>query len=293
MPAGPRSYSTGTGLALYALANGNCYFPDCPERVVVFVEGHPVNNAQIAHVRGANPGSARYDPAMTDEERRSFKNLILLCKPHHTLVDTVVPDEYPAATLLQWKAAREIASKRIPDALEGLTADGIEAQLRLVMQELAPARVALVEAMIAFQAADGQWISSTAEAAKPLLQANTQSLQRVALMAKIRNAGALPAVVDGITLAFPIVLPDNRTSNIYWQGRNDFPHLHNTLPHSLSSGASMVWLWDTDALWGVIAAAVEGVVVDRYCAEVHLGSGETVRSNEVLAQDVPIIGRSV
>jgi hypothetical protein len=109
VPEGPRAYSAGTSLALYALANGNCYFPDCSARVVVFVEGHPVNNAQIAHVYGANPGSARYDPAMTDGERRSFANLILLCKSHHTLVDTVVPDQYDAATLLQWKAIREAA----------------------------------------------------------------------------------------------------------------------------------------------------------------------------------------
>ncbi len=68
---GPRDYLVGTERALYAFARTTCYFPGCKTPVIVFVEGEPVSNAQIAHIRGANPGSPRYDPAMTDDERRS------------------------------------------------------------------------------------------------------------------------------------------------------------------------------------------------------------------------------
>jgi hypothetical protein len=39
--------------------------------VIAFVEGEPVSNADIARICGANPGSPRYDPSMTDDERRS------------------------------------------------------------------------------------------------------------------------------------------------------------------------------------------------------------------------------
>ena len=56
-----------------------CYFPDCTIPVIVFVGDEPVCNVQIAHVCGANANSPRYDPSMTDDERRAFANLILLC----------------------------------------------------------------------------------------------------------------------------------------------------------------------------------------------------------------------
>ncbi|MBB5155908.1 hypothetical protein [Saccharopolyspora phatthalungensis] len=44
---------------------------------------------------------------MTDDERRSFDNLILLCKEHHELVDTKHPDKYSVETLKSWKQDRE------------------------------------------------------------------------------------------------------------------------------------------------------------------------------------------
>ncbi len=36
---------------------------------------------------------------MTNEERRSFPNLILLCVPHHDLIDHKEPDEYTVEIL--------------------------------------------------------------------------------------------------------------------------------------------------------------------------------------------------
>jgi len=69
-----------TERALYAYSGTTCYYPDCKTPVIVFVEDEPVSNVEIAHIKGAYPGSPRYDPAMTDDERRSFPNLILLCK---------------------------------------------------------------------------------------------------------------------------------------------------------------------------------------------------------------------
>ena len=56
-----------------------------------FIDDEPYINYQIAHIRDAMPGN-RYDPAMTNDERRAFQNLILLCKPHHELVDSRHPD---------------------------------------------------------------------------------------------------------------------------------------------------------------------------------------------------------
>ncbi len=41
----------------------------------------------IAHIAGLNSGSARYNPNMTDTERNSSENLILLCPTDHNKID--------------------------------------------------------------------------------------------------------------------------------------------------------------------------------------------------------------
>lgn len=43
--------------------------------------------AEIAHIRGKQPGSPRYDNSMTQKERNSSDNLILLCPNCHKKVD--------------------------------------------------------------------------------------------------------------------------------------------------------------------------------------------------------------
>src|SRR5688572_13373864 len=42
---------------------------------------------KVAHIRGARPTSARHDESMTDEERRSPENAILLCSVCHDIID--------------------------------------------------------------------------------------------------------------------------------------------------------------------------------------------------------------
>lgn len=93
-------------MALATLSHGVCYFPDCQHPVVVFKNGIPYVDVQIAHIYDANPGN-RYRASMTNNERRSFKNLILLCKPHHEIVDKYNPGSYTAETLTEWKTKHE------------------------------------------------------------------------------------------------------------------------------------------------------------------------------------------
>lgn len=104
--AGPRDYSAGTRAALATLSRGRCYFPECLSPILRFIDGEPYIDYQIAHIRDARPGT-RYEPDMTDDERRAFANLILLCKPHHELIDRRHPDRYAVTDLESWKAARE------------------------------------------------------------------------------------------------------------------------------------------------------------------------------------------
>jgi hypothetical protein len=78
--AGPRDYSAATRKALFALSLGRCYEPECQSRVIRMADGVPVVLIQISHIRAAKKDGPRYDPSMTDEQRRSFPNLLLLCR---------------------------------------------------------------------------------------------------------------------------------------------------------------------------------------------------------------------
>jgi hypothetical protein len=105
-----RAYSAGTRAGLFALGSGTCYYPNCERPAVEMVGSEPEIAVQIAHIHGASPGSARYDAGMTDSERASFSNLILLCTPHHNVVDRRHPEDYPAEVLRAWKTAHEGAA---------------------------------------------------------------------------------------------------------------------------------------------------------------------------------------
>jgi hypothetical protein len=84
-----------------------CAHPDCAEPLLRRVPDldTPVLNSRIAHIAAASAGGPRYDTTMTDEDRRAFDNLVLLCLPHAEEVDlTALADRYPSETLKAWKA---------------------------------------------------------------------------------------------------------------------------------------------------------------------------------------------
>lgn len=70
-------------------------------------KGGPYSVGEAAHIAGENDGkgkaklSARYDPAMTDEERDHYDNLIYLCGRCHTSIDVIPQGEhdYPVEKL--------------------------------------------------------------------------------------------------------------------------------------------------------------------------------------------------
>ena len=133
--SGPRDYSAGTRAALAALSKGTCYYPSCKTQILEFIDGEPFVNYEIAHIRDAKPGN-RYDPTMTDDGRRAFANLVLLCKPHHTLVDKTHPDRFSVEDLQQWKADREGTGIEALKGLRGLTEERLE---ELIIETVATA----------------------------------------------------------------------------------------------------------------------------------------------------------
>lgn len=66
---------------LFIRSGNECAFPDCTE---VLWNDQDVPIAECCHIEAAEPGGERYNPLQTDEERRSFKNLLFLCHKHHT-----------------------------------------------------------------------------------------------------------------------------------------------------------------------------------------------------------------
>jgi hypothetical protein len=85
------------------LKSGNiCAFPDCT-KLMMNAEGAFIG--QICHIEAAEKGGERFNPAMTNEDRRSFENLMLMCYEHHVITDDVA--KFPVETLRKFKAEHE------------------------------------------------------------------------------------------------------------------------------------------------------------------------------------------
>lgn len=133
----PRNYTRSSIFALAALGEGRCYWPDppCSVPVTVFINGEPVSNLQIAHIRAAKPNGPRYVPGMSDDERRSWKNLVLLCTPHHTYIDKLKPNDFSIEDLERWKSDRETGSLTKLKGLSDLTEDRLQEMLAYSIKE--------------------------------------------------------------------------------------------------------------------------------------------------------------
>lgn len=86
------------------LKSGNiCAHPTC-ERLLMDVEG--VFVGQVCHIEAAQEGGPRFNAAMSNEERRQFSNLMLMCYDHHIKTNDVVA--YPVDRLRKIKADHEL-----------------------------------------------------------------------------------------------------------------------------------------------------------------------------------------
>ena len=85
-----------------------CSNPDCHNRTSA-PHSNPARAVilgEAAHIKGARPTSARYDPKMTDQERSHPSNGIWLCVPCAKKIDK---DEsiFPVELLKRWKDIHE------------------------------------------------------------------------------------------------------------------------------------------------------------------------------------------
>lgn len=67
---------------------------------------------QLCHIEAAEPGGERFNPNMTNEERRSAANLVFMCYRHHTETNDV--DRFTVVDLRKMKSDHEYRFSR-PD----------------------------------------------------------------------------------------------------------------------------------------------------------------------------------
>lgn len=87
---------------LYLKSGNQCAFPSCRE-VMINSQGQFVG--QICHIEAAMESGERFNPNQTNEERRAFSNLMLLCRNHHGVTNDV--RRYTVEIMKQMKTNHE------------------------------------------------------------------------------------------------------------------------------------------------------------------------------------------
>jgi len=104
--------TTKTLRQLYTLSGNQCSFPGC-NNMMFDSNGNFVG--QICHIEAASKGGERFNPNMTNEERRDYSNLLLLCHSHH--IETNKVDIYPVEKMKIMKENHEQLSMQWIDSL--------------------------------------------------------------------------------------------------------------------------------------------------------------------------------
>lgn len=85
------------------LKSGNqCYYPSCT-RIMMTDDGEFVG--EVCHIEAAMPGRERFNENQTNEDRRQFSNLMLLCHDHHVVTDNEI--EYQLERMISIKRDHE------------------------------------------------------------------------------------------------------------------------------------------------------------------------------------------
>lgn len=272
----PRGYRSGTTKALFEMAKGTCYFPDCETKTIVFIDGEPLVNVQIAHIEGAEPEAARYREEMTNEERRSFPNLILLCTPHHDLVDNKKPTVYTTRTLQGWKSTRESATGADLAELSGITEETLVAAMEAAIRASRGAREAKLELSSGLLVENGAGLVMLPLGRYPTVIGDAGSDHRCVAVT-VRSTGDLPVTVEGISTYYRLRADPTVESKL--MGRDDYPGRNPRLPCRIEGGESKTWCTALSTFEMIMNGfTANGQEVTHFRYEVSLGSGEILTS---------------
>lgn len=94
-------------LILWTRAGGNCHYCNTPLIGDIVSGAEGLNTAYIAHIVAASPDGPRGDPVRSYALADNVDNLMLMCDPHHRLIDREDVTGHPEARLLEMKARHE------------------------------------------------------------------------------------------------------------------------------------------------------------------------------------------
>ncbi|MGF7035325.1 hypothetical protein J2T17_006333 [Paenibacillus mucilaginosus] len=103
-----RSLRAAENYYLWTVSGGRCSYKGCNKLLILNEDGNLSNIAEKAHIIGHK--GPRYSFAQeygfTDEDLENVKNLMMMCKDHHKLIDDH-PDQYPPDKLFKMKREHE------------------------------------------------------------------------------------------------------------------------------------------------------------------------------------------
>lgn len=127
-----------TLIALFAKSGNVCAFPGCTHELVT---SRNIFVGQICHIEAANPGGQRFNPSSTDEQRRLFENLLLLCYRHHKETDDIAA--YDANALHTIKHQHESQHGEKPFKVNESFLHRLESEMQSYWDEIAIANTEL------------------------------------------------------------------------------------------------------------------------------------------------------
>lgn len=100
------SPSPSTLKALGAVCGNVCAFPGCI--APIYDTRYNILVGEVCHIEANSEKGPRYREEQPEEERQGFSNLVLMCQPHHTVIDDKSRlDEFTVPILRQMKRDHE------------------------------------------------------------------------------------------------------------------------------------------------------------------------------------------
>lgn len=117
--------------ALFAKSGNQCAFPGCKHRII-----NDKNQliGEVCHIEAAEKGGERYNKNQSDEERRSYSNLILLCHEHH--VETNDTHEFTVTKLKEMKKKHEKKFEKVKFCVNEKVLNNILLQINNYWKEI-------------------------------------------------------------------------------------------------------------------------------------------------------------
>lgn len=103
---------------LYLKSGNVCAFPGC-SNIMVNLDGDFIG--QVCHIEAADEGGPRFNADQSNEDRRSFPNLMLMCYEHHTITHN--EKRYSIEDLKKMKQQHEIKFSSILDRISNSIVD--------------------------------------------------------------------------------------------------------------------------------------------------------------------------